>query len=64
MQSERFATAGSLWVCLACGKTAEDRFGIEGKHSKGWDESCMLNAQLFPESQLVYNDDRVVEVKD
>ncbi len=35
---------GKIWVCGACGKKAEDRYGLIGRHSPGWDESCMLNA--------------------
>jgi len=35
-----------IWQCQACGKQAEDRAGMEGWHSPGWDESCMLNAKL------------------
>jgi hypothetical protein len=46
MPAERFALDDGIWVCAACGKTATDRYGIEGEHSSGWDESCMLNAIL------------------
>ena len=42
----RMAPEGTIWLCTACGKTAEDTYGIEGKHSHGWDESCMLNCEL------------------
>jgi hypothetical protein len=38
-------------VCAACGKTAKDRYGIEGEHSFGWDESCALNAVLCHEEK-------------
>jgi hypothetical protein len=31
---------------MVCGKTAKDRYGMEGPHSKDWDESCMLNSIL------------------
>ncbi len=51
---EQDAPAGSLWVCCACGKTAENRYGMGGRHSPGWDESCMLNSQLFETSRLVW----------
>lgn len=43
---DRIAPHGAIWVCGACGKTSQDQFGIEGQHSVGWDESCMLNAVL------------------
>lgn len=46
MTDDRFAPNDGIWVCGACGKTAIDRYGMEGIHSSGWDESCMLNAVL------------------
>jgi hypothetical protein len=42
----RFAPSGTLWICGACGKTHTDQYGDEGEGSRGWDESCMLNAVL------------------
>jgi hypothetical protein len=58
------APDGFLWVCLACGKTAADRYGIEGENHPGWDESCSLNSDLFPKSSLVYDGSsrRVVQI--
>jgi hypothetical protein len=44
--STRLAPKGKIWVCMVCGKTAKDRYGMEGPHSKDWDESCMLNSIL------------------
>lgn len=44
--TDRIAPDDGIWVCGACGKTAVDRYGIEGDHSPMWDESCMLNAVL------------------
>jgi hypothetical protein len=41
----KFAPAGTVWVCAACGKTARDRF--EGE--RGWDVSCFMNAVLCHE---------------
>lgn len=46
MGVDRIAPDDGIWVCAACGKTAVDRYGMEGPHSHGWDESCMLNAVL------------------
>jgi hypothetical protein len=46
MSKDRFAPEGAVWVCGACGKTAKDRYGMEGEQSPGWDESCMLNSTL------------------
>lgn len=52
----RRAPDGHVWQCMACGKVAEDKYGLIGRHSGGWDESCMLNcapvkayAALLPE---------------
>lgn len=52
MTENRFAPNGAIWVCGACGKTAKDRYGLEGERSYGWDESCMLNAVLCHEPPL------------
>lgn len=52
----RYAPPGAIWVCGACGKTSQyDCYGIEGEHSRGWDESCMLNAFLADASSVVRN---------
>jgi hypothetical protein len=40
----RRAPDGMIWECRACAKKAEDRYGIIGWHSYGYDESCALNA--------------------
>lgn len=61
MAAQRFAPKGAIWVCAACGKTARDKYGMEGEHSPGWDESCMLNAFLCRENALFRNGDRVVK---
>lgn len=44
--SERFSTDGKIWLCCVCGKRAKDQFGMVGRRSIGWDESCMLNSVL------------------
>lgn len=46
MTDDRMAPDGAMWVCGACGKTSDDRYGTDGEHSHGWDESCVLNAVL------------------
>ena len=56
MNTERFAPAGWVWVCHACGKTHTDQYGIEGSGDRGWDESCMLNSKCYPIDLLVYNE--------
>ncbi len=46
---KRFAEPGFVWQCQACGKISEtDAYGIEGKHDRGWDESCALNCVQVP----------------
>lgn len=40
---DRRSPEGMIWQCGACGKKSEDRYGLLGWHSYGWDESCMLN---------------------
>mgnify|MGYP006894118267 CR=1 FL=1 len=45
---DRRAPDGHIWQCRACGKQAEDRYGMTGWHSHGWDESCVLNAVAVP----------------
>jgi hypothetical protein len=48
---KRRAPDGMLWRCAACGKEAEDLYGMIGARSPGWDESCMLNAVPVPTTQ-------------
>jgi hypothetical protein len=55
MSEERMAPEGKIWVCCACGKTADDSYGIDGWHSWGWDESCMLNAVLMDRADAAKN---------
>jgi hypothetical protein len=33
-----------VWVCGACGKTSQTRYGGPGLSDRGWDVSCMMNA--------------------
>lgn len=54
--SDRVAPAGTIWVCSACGKTAEDQYG-NGAHTPGWDVSCMLSAVLCEKESLVRDPD-------
>lgn len=49
------APDGEIWVCLACGKTSKDRYGLEEEHSPGWDESCMLNSRMVSKDRLVFS---------
>lgn len=61
---ERFAPAGMIWVCGACGKVAKDRYGMErGLISPGWDESCALNCSMVDLNHLEWSGDRVCRVK-
>jgi hypothetical protein len=59
-RNDRFAPEGTVWVCGACGKTHKDRYGIEGKGSRSWDESCMLNAILCMEEPVVEPSGKIV----
>jgi hypothetical protein len=44
------APEGMVWKCMCCGKTAKERTGdARYPHSRGWDESCFLNADLVKE---------------
>lgn len=45
------APEGKVYVCTACGKRSRDECG-EQALTPGWDESCILNARLYDESQL------------
>jgi hypothetical protein len=45
---DRRAPDGMIWCCAACGKQAEDRFGIIGERTRGWDASCMMQAVAVP----------------
>ena len=57
------APKGKVWVCLACGKRSQDKYG-EHAVNRGWDVSCMLNSSLFEEKRLVLDPKtkRVTEV--
>lgn len=61
--SNEIAPDGSLYVCLACGKMSKDRYG-DMKISRGWDESCFLNCDLFEENRLVIENGLVIKVLD
>ena len=50
------APEGQVFVCLACGKLSQDKYGFE-KITQGWDESCMLNSRLCYRDKLSYGDD-------
>jgi len=52
-QHGKGAPEGSRWVCGACGKTSRDVYGNK-PYSRGWDESCAMNAQLLPDERLMF----------
>lgn len=64
-EQERYAPSGMIFVCGACGKVAEDRYGIVGFRSRGWDVSCMMNCDLYDRESLVWNEEntRVIEIR-
>ena len=45
------APRGKVWVCQACGKRSRTRYGFDAEKNRvcdhGWDESCMMNAELI-----------------
>ena len=55
----------TIWVCLACGKVSEDRYGNKGT-THGWDESCFMNSVQVKEDYLAWNEtkDRVKEIRE
>ena len=48
----KFAGPGEIWVCAACGKHSEDKYGTKDA-SHGWDVACTLNAVLCYKDKLV-----------
>ena len=58
----QLAGGNQIWVCQCCGKTSEDKYGIEGKHSYGWDVSCVVNAVLCWKGRLTMSGGRVSEL--
>lgn len=58
------AKEGFVFVCGACGKRSKDRFGFQ-KIDRGWDESCMLNSDQYPEAALEFGSNgRVVRIEE
>jgi len=56
------APEGQVYVCGACGKLSQDRYGFQ-KISRGWDESCMLNSFLCYKDKLVLNESGTMVIK-
>ena len=50
--SDETCADDELFVCGACGKTSTTKYGISGKRSPGWDESCMMNSEKHKKTQL------------
>jgi hypothetical protein len=57
------APDGKVFVCQACGKVSRYRYGFDDANkdydaqgrkysSRGWDESCMLNAEITDVAEL------------
>ena len=53
----------TIWVCLSCGKTSEDRYGNVNT-TPGWDESCFLNSVKAKKDHLVFEGGYVIQIKD
>lgn len=60
-RDEHVAPEGTVWVCGACGKTAEHR--INGGLSRGWDVSCAMNSTLCVEDSLEWSNDKCYVTK-
>lgn len=64
------APEGHIWVCMACGKTSKTKYGFDQDNNRvamrGWDVSCAINSQLFPESHIAERDQngRVTKIDD
>lgn len=57
--SNQLAPDGQVYVCGACGKRSQDRYG-EKAIDLGWDESCVMNSFLCYEKSLKFgNNGRV-----
>ena len=53
----------TIYVCLACGKTSNDKYGkVEASH--GWDESCYINSILCYKDKLVLSGRRVKKIEE
>jgi hypothetical protein len=50
-----------VWVCMACGKLSNDKYG-DDPISVGWDVSCSMNAAEFRKDQLIVHENRAVEI--
>lgn len=48
-EGNQLAPDGMVWRCRKCGKRSLDRYG-EQALDRGYDESCMLNAELVAET--------------
>jgi len=51
-----------IWVCLACGKRSNDKFG-DNPIDKGWDAACVINSQEYYEDECILDENgRVKEM--
>jgi hypothetical protein len=53
------APFGYVFVCTACGRRSLDKYG-EQAFSRWWDESCVLNAALYPVDCLTLTEEGIV----
>lgn len=56
-----FAPEGKVFVCYACGKMSNDKYG-ERSINPGWDVSCVMNCGLEDRRRLVIKKGRVVKI--
>ena len=51
-----------IWVCLACGKRSNDKFG-DNPIDKGYDAACVINSQEYYEDECILDENgRVKEI--
>lgn len=61
--SNQHAKHGQVFVCEACGKRSQDKYG-NNAIDRGWDVSCMLHAVLCLENSVVFDKDgRVIKAE-
>ncbi len=53
----------TIWVCQACGKRSNDRYG-ENMIDRGWDVSCVMSSVEVYKDKVVVKNSRVTEILD
>ena len=53
----------TIWVCQACGKRSNDRYG-KNMIDRGWDVSCVMSSVEVYKDKVVVKNSRVTEILD